>query len=551
MASLPGTPVQIFTSRFFSCTIVLLLLAGCKSQTQQTTAAAAKTAAHVPMHVDTLVAGSFNLASGIQMDSAAIGKFLDTLPLFKEYSSDFYSFYRNNHFNYAWYDKKGMIETANVLVSGIMDSESDGVNPSIPYKPAFLKLLNYNDSGTVKNPNRPDLQTELMLTGQYFNYAKRIFAGSLNSKATSLNWLLPRKKLSYASLLEQNISSNTIGTREDNVITPQYQGLKKALTLYRDIDKNNSAVTIPAIKKNLRPGDRADIISLVKQQLFLLGDLPVKDTTQLFNPALAAAVSRFKTRHGQQGDSLITTAMIKELNVPIKQRIEQLMVNMERLRWIPADSTENDFLLVNIPEYRLHWFEKSKDVWDCNVVVGTPMNKTVIFSGLLQYVVLSPYWYVPPGILRNEVLPGIKRSSSYLANHRMEWNGGQVRQKPGPSNSLGLVKFIFPNANNIYLHDSPAKSYFTEDNRAFSHGCIRVARARELALRLLRNDPAWPPAKIDQGMNAGKEQWITLKPKIPVYIGYFTAFMDADGVLNFRKDVYSRDDRLYKLLAEN
>jgi murein L,D-transpeptidase YcbB/YkuD len=132
----------------------------------------------------------------------------------------------------------------------------------------------------------------------------------------------------------------------------------------------------------------------------------------------------------------------------------------------------------------------------------------------------------------------------------MEWNGGNVRQKPGTSNSLGLVKFIFPNSNNIYLHDTPSKNLFKEDNRAFSHGCVRVGEPRALAIRILRSDPAWTPEKIDAAMNSGVEKFVPVKKRLPVVIGYFTAFVDGEGFLNFRKDVYGRDERLYNLVAE-
>jgi murein L,D-transpeptidase YcbB/YkuD len=176
------------------------------------------------------------------------------------------------------------------------------------------------------------------------------------------------------------------------------------------------------------------------------------------------------------------------------------------------------------------------------------MTQTVIFSGHLQYVVFSPYWYIPPSIIQKEIKPGMARNPNYLSNHHMEWNGGNVRQKPGNTNSLGLVKFIFPNSYNIYLHDTPSKPLFDEDNRAFSHGCIRVAQPRALALQILKQIPAWTPEKIDAAMHAGTEKTVLLKKKIPVYIGYFTAFVNSKGKLNFREDVYNRDQRLLNFL---
>jgi murein L,D-transpeptidase YcbB/YkuD len=281
-----------------------------------------------------------------------------------------------------------------------------------------------------------------------------------------------------------------------------------------------------------------------------LGDLKEDNGSNLYDSELSVAVNQFKTRHGLKNDSIISSSMISDINVPIKRRIEQIMVNMERFRWIPVDIIDGEYILVNIPGYMLYYYEDGKVVWDCNVVVGAPMTKTVVFTGDLQYVVFSPYWYVPKSIINKEVKPGMRRNPNYLANHRMEWNGGNVRQKPGPSNSLGLVKFLFPNSNNIYLHDSPAKSLFGEDQRAFSHGCIRVSKPKELAMRLLRKDSSWNEAKITAAMNAGKEKYVTLKEKIPVYIGYFTAFVDRNGLLNFRRDVYKRDASLYEMLVQ-
>jgi murein L,D-transpeptidase YcbB/YkuD len=182
------------------------------------------------------------------------------------------------------------------------------------------------------------------------------------------------------------------------------------------------------------------------------------------------------------------------------------------------------------------------------VVVGKSMSKTVIFSGNMSFVVFSPYWNVPPSILKSEVLPGIKKDKNYLAKHNMEWNNGQVRQKPGKNNSLGLVKFIFPNSNNIYLHDSPVKNLYGRDSRAFSHGCVRVQKPRDLAIEVLKSDPEWTPEKIDAAMRAGTEKWVPLKNKIPVNIGYFTAWVNEQGEIHFYEDIYKMDDRLFDIL---
>ncbi len=497
--------------------------------------------------------GSFNPASGISFDSASIQKFLADKPLFKEFSKVFDTFYRNNNYNYVWYDKNGLIETSSQLISSIEDVESEGVTAKIPYKDTLEYLLHDNTDAT--NKNAPDINTELLLTGEYFYYAKKIWAGSLNGKADSINWFLPRKKLAYTTLLTDNLSTGTINEPKAKIISTQYSGLKKALAQYRDIDKNGGEITVPSIPKPgiVKPNNSSDIIPLLRQRLFQLGDITAADTAgNVYDIKLAALVSSIKGRYGLKTDSLLTNTLINEINIPAKKRIGQIMVNMERLRWVPEDlAAANEFIFVNIPRYTLVYYENGEAAWTCGVVVGKPMTKTVIFSGNMKYVVFSPYWNVPTSIINKEVKPGMARNKNYLASHNMEWNGGHVRQKPGPKNSLGLVKFLFPNSNNIYLHDTPSKSLFSEDKRAFSHGCIRVAQPKDLAIRVLRQYPEWTPEKIDAAMHAGKEQYVTLNKTIPVYIGYFTAFMGADGQVNFRTDIYQRDDSLLNMLVQN
>ncbi|HEY5370526.1 MAG TPA: L,D-transpeptidase family protein [Hanamia sp.] len=496
-----------------------------------------------------IVEGSFNAASGISFDSAQIQKFLNEKPLFKEFRKEFDTFYRANNYHYVWYDNSGLVPTSGALISSIENVGSEGVSADILYKDTLEQML-HNSVNLVNSG--PDINMELMLTAQYFYYSKNIWAGSLNNKAESINWYLPRKKLSYTSLLTDNLSSGLIEHRSGPIAAMQYDGLKKALALYRNIDKNGDEIRVPLLTKNIRLklNQSSTVIPFLRTRLQQLGDIQNTDSSDVYDAALAGVVQIVKQRYGLKPDSLLTNEFINEINVSAKKRAEQIMVNMERFRWIPADSVSNEFILVNIPEYTLHYFEDRKSVWSSNVVVGKPMNKTVIFSGKMRYVVFSPYWNIPTSIINKEIKPGMKKNPNYLQNHNMEWNGGNVRQKPGPRNSLGLVKFLFPNSNAIYLHDTPSKSLFNEDNRAFSHGCIRVEKPKDLAIRILKQLPGWTPEKIDAAMHRGKEQTVTLKKLIPVYIGYFTAFIDKDGQLNFRKDIYNRDGRLLQMLQQ-
>jgi len=502
---------------------------------------------------ESVIKSIFHPLSGIQLDSTKIEGFLIDHPDFKKYEQDFYEFYGHRHYNYAWFDQQGMIEQTMVLYHHLQSEDDDGIAVEIPYEEKLKALLESVSEGDNDQPDENTLDTELMLTGQYFVYANRKIEGSEALATEKMDWYLPKKNLKYAELLEQIVEGKDVEQVEGAVMQNQYGQLKQALRDYREILPGDTLGNIDMLTKPkvLKPGDSSSVLPKIKGKLAMIKMFRDQDRTNHYNEELAEAVKLFKTTHGLKGDSLITNEMIEQLNVPVEQRIEQLVTNMERFRWVPAGFSHDEFILVNIPEFQLHYYENKKEVWNCNVVVGKPMTNTVIFSGEMQYVVMSPYWNIPTSIINKEVKPGIKRDPNYLAKHNMDWNGGNVRQKPGPSNSLGRVKFIFPNSNNIYLHDTPAKRLFNEDQRAFSHGCVRVGEPRELAIRVLKQDSTWTPSKIDAAMSNSYETTVVLKKRIPVYIGYFTAFFDKNGHLNFRNDVYHRDNRLLKMITSS
>jgi murein L,D-transpeptidase YcbB/YkuD len=238
------------------------------------------------------------------------------------------------------------------------------------------------------------------------------------------------------------------------------------------------------------------------------------------------------------------------MNIPIEDYIANIRINMERCRWIePSLTLADEYIFVNIPSYKLVFKRKDKTALESNVVVGETLTKTAIFSGLIDRLVFSPFWNVPRNIIKNEIEQSMANDKEYLANHNMEWNNGNIRQKPGPQNPMGLVKFIFPNSNEIYLHDTPSKSLFKSEYRAYSHGCINVNKAQELAYIVLQNDPDWPAERITEAISGEKETICILKNKIPVHIGYFTALVTESGKINFYYDVYERDECLKQLLA--
>jgi murein L,D-transpeptidase YcbB/YkuD len=231
------------------------------------------------------------------------------------------------------------------------------------------------------------------------------------------------------------------------------------------------------------------------------------------------------------------------MNVPAITRLKQVLLNMDRMRWMPQNPAGN-LIIVNIPEFMLHVYDGKKTLFDMVVVVGRVGNNTMMFNGDLSQINFSPYWNVPPSIIEKEINPAIARNPNYLANKNMERVGGGIRQKPGPGNALGKVKFIFPNSFNMYFHDTPSKSLFGQDKRAFSHGCIRLSEPQKMAEWLLRDYPEWSTEKIVSAMNQTSEKIVKLKAAVPVFIIYYTAWVDHDGLLNFRDDVYQHDSEI-------
>ncbi len=495
------------------------------------------------------IPGNFNSEQELFFDTLQLESFITAHPLLKEYTASIQKFYSNRHFAFAWYNKNGLIEQAGNLTDRVKNLKDEGINKDIPYR-ASLDSMIY-----AKSTKKPNIELELMLTAQYFVFAKLAWEGMDASISKSSEWFLPRKKIAYDAYLDSMIKSPAkfAGTTVAPVYR-QYDLLKNFLIKYRELEQNDQWQPIVADKKSYKPGDSSAVIAQIKTRLFKLEDFKGDTTDTHYNDEFLLAVKQFQERSGMPADGTIGPGTLTELNTPIKKRIRQLLVNMERSRWLPVQ-IDSSYLGVNIPEFKLHVYHADSLLWSGNVVVGQSIHKTVIFSGDMKYVVFSPYWNVPTSIVRNEVLPAMRRDKSYIKNHQMEitgYSGGLpvVRQKPGPKNSLGLVKFLFPNSYDIYLHDTPSKSLFGESSRAFSHGCIRVEDPAKLAAFLLKNNKGWDDNKIKTAMNAGKEQYVTLKKKVPVYIAYFTAFIDRNNRLNFRKDIYSRDEPLANMLLK-
>jgi murein L,D-transpeptidase YcbB/YkuD len=359
---------------------------------------------------------------------------------------------------------------------------------------------------------------------------------------------IPRKKEDPLALADSLINKKHKDDKYFEDVNQSYKGLKDQLGRYLTIAKNGGWPQINSIKKSLKKGASSPDIVIIKKRLAITGDMPGNDTTQVFDDTLAMAVKNFQSRHGFNETAIISDSLIQEMNVPAIKRVEQLLMNMDRMRWL-ANNPSGNLIVVNIPEFVMHVYEGNQKIYDIDVVVGKEGHSTMMFNGDLNQVVFSPYWNVPPSIVAKEILPAMEKNPNYLAKENMETIGNDdglpvIRQKPGPGNALGKVKFLFPNSFNIYFHDTPAKSLFEKDKRAYSHGCIRVREPEKLANYVLRNQPEWTPEKISEAMNSGDEKYVKVKDPIPVVITYYTAWVDENGRLNFREDIYGHDARL-------
>jgi murein L,D-transpeptidase YcbB/YkuD len=493
---------------------------------------------------DQTIPGNFSSQSKTLLDSTQLAIFLKHYPYLKAYAADINSFYRKRNFAFAWFDNGKIIEQAGNLTNRVLNLQNEGLNKVIPYKHVLDSLYYNNDPKS----SQPDVQLELMLTAQYFLFSKVAWGGMNDSVSTSVNWYVPRKKVSYGDYLDSILKAPASQAQVREPVYRQYELLKTYLRKYRELDMTESW---PPIIYNVRfnnPGDTSATVQLVKSRLFKFGDYAGDTTSHLFEPGLVRALKHFQNRYGLTSNGLLDKPTCLQLSAPLKKLIQQIIVNMERSRWLPV-SLAGDYISVNIPEFKMHVYHADNLLWSCDVVVGKSVHETTVFYGEIKYVVFSPYWNVPPSIVSKEVIPGMKKDSGYLSKQDMEIIGRSnglpvVRQRPGNINSLGLVKFLFPNSYNIYLHDTPSKYLFGESSRDFSHGCIRIKEPVKLAEFLLKDRPEWNAASISRAMHSGKEKFVTLKNKVPVFIAYFTAFIDRNNEINFRKDIYDRDDKL-------
>lgn len=534
-----------------------------------------------------------------RLDSVYIIQQMQAEPRFKDQTLWARKFYRERQFKLGWFRQHQLVPQAQTMLSVIAKAKDEGLDPKDYQIKDFSKMLASLEQARADTARRNALEREIdvALSGTYFNWASDFYRGITNprdNKNKGIDWDVKRNKikLHHALMTILRERESTYPYYEFAPLHEEYDHLKKALAALRTRQAAGGWPTLPAGTK-LKPGTVSPTVALLRQRLLgsesmlspdssatpvqpAAGTTPVRtvsNTTntapaagEAYGPDLVAAVKAFQQDAGLKADGIVGGETLRQLNVPIGDRIDQVILNMERWRWLPK-RFEPDYLLVNIPEYKLHVIEKNKEVMNMRVIVGKALNATPVFSDRLEYVVLAPYWNVPFSIIDKEfreklvanasgflerldmeVVKGSGRKAVPVDPNSIDWaNVTQnnfrytVRRRPGPKNDLGDVKFIFPNSNDIYLHDTPHDELFGQDKRGFSHGCVRVEEPIKLATYLLRNKEGWSQEAIVDTIANRREKYVSVKEKLPVYLVYFTAWADANGRVHFRDDIYGHD----------
>lgn len=434
------------------------------------------------------------------------------------------------------------ITTTAALLRAIRSADADGLDPRV-YHADAIESLTATDPQTIA-------ARDLLSTDAFLLLGLHLTQGRVNPVTLIREWCVIPRRVDLAAALQSALDAENIEAMLQSLAPHhrQYSQLRVALARYRQVARAGGWPLLTA-GPPLRLGDRgARVVELRRRLAAEPMSAPLDLQTDLFDAALDQAVRTFQEHHGLIADGVAGGATRRELNVSAADRARQIELNMERWRWMP-DQLGDSYVLVNIAAFRLDVVEGGRSILNMKTVVGKSFWETPFFLAKITEVVINPSWFVPEKIADEELWPKQKRDRSYFAGEHIEiLPGGALRQLPGPWNSLGRIKFNMPNPFLVYLHDSPATALFALQTRAFSHGCIRLEKAADLALLLLRDQPDWNPTSLQAAIDSETERVVRLTKPEPVYVLYWTAWPGRDGRTSFHDDVYKRDAQLGRAL---
>lgn len=472
-------------------------------------------------------------------------------------------FYRQRSFRLAWSSAAGPLLRSDELIAWLDQVEDDGLRPG-DFRLELIRRVRADCSRRPSTDCVVDL--DLLLTDAFLRSASALHRGELVPEELHVFWEVKSTKVNLASLLRTSIDLDQVVANLD-ALRPTLSGylrLRTVLRRYRALADGGGWGRAPA------SGDRLqmpDVAERLRRRLRLTRDMPGHDETS--GADLAGALGRFQRRHGLTGTGRLDAATVAALQVPLERRIEQLRLNLERWRWLPHRQSSR-YLLVRIADYQLDIIEDGAVVDNMRVIVGKPFWRTPIFSSWITQLVLNPRWHVPASIAEAEILPLARSNPGYLERNRIlvhrvvgdslqlvssrevDWQHegvGSVRftQLPGERNPLGRLKFHFDNPYGVFLHDTPSVELFAAERREFSHGCIRVERSLELAAYALAGESK--VGELEGWAESDRTRLLKLATPLPIYVMTWTAWVDEEGVLQFRDDQYGADARLRSRLA--
>jgi L,D-transpeptidase YcbB len=514
-----------------------------------------------------------------------------------EFWTDLRRLYESNAYRPVWTRDGEPRKDIAALRTAVAQVAADGLNPA-DYDlsaAAVLESARSHDpfEGSSLTPEAL-ADADLRLSYTFLKLASHLERGRVPPGKVDEHWFGQQRQDDFVKVLKATLDSGRLAESLTALEPqhPQYAALKRVLASYREVAAQGGWGTLPA-GLNLRLGHADPAVAVLRAHLIATGDLaaaaaaapapsaapasgartahaahatsaPAAVGGPVFDKETQDALKRFERRHGLVADGRLNREVLAALDVPVEARMRQVELNLERWRWLP-ETLGDRYVLVNIPTFQLTAVDHGQTELQMRVVTGKHDSPTPIFSDDMTTVVFSPYWNVPPEIARNETIPAVMRDPSYLERNNLEvvrgshvldpssvdWSRpGNVsfRQRPGAHNALGGVKFLFPNQFDVYLHDTPAEALFARVERDYSHGCVRIEKPFEMAQWVLKGRPEWTPERIKAAMDAGREQQIALKQHIPVYIVYETVWVDDDGTVEFRDDVYGHDAKQEQML---
>lgn len=459
------------------------------------------------------------------------------------------------------------------LFDSIATLYGDGLNPEEYIFPEVADYLEMERTNSLDATRR--LELDLLLLEGLIRALYNLAFGKVDPTDLdpNINFTKPLLNNDFAATLLKHIQSGDLLALFDEIRPKQsgYLALKKGLAHYRLIQKNGGWQTIPA-GNTLKVGETDKRVPLLRNRLQKPAEKSenhVSQASEYFDAVLESYVKDFQRQHGLEIDGSVGPATLSALNSPIEDRIEQILINLERQRWY-LHALEGEFIIVDIAGFKVYWVKNGSIFWEERVQVGQDFTSTPIFKDKIQYLDFNPTWTIPPGIINRTIKPNLQKDSSYLKKkgyelyslqgkpldaETIDWLSTKgfpyiVRQPPGPNNAMGLVKFMFPNPHFVFMHDTNHRELFSKTERTFSSGCIRVRNPFDLAEKLLADQGSWDREKIDKTIASGRTVRVNLDKPVRIIIGYRTAFSAGDNVY-FQPDIYNRDPAILRVLKDD